>query len=128
MNKRRTRLMAPIVGALALLALLWLAINVGAGPLAQSPGTQSEAAVAGTVPPYIFYQGRLTGADGNPVAQDSTVGPPERLQWVGSPRWARHHDHMASMTSLVSAGGRLFYIFDEGPTAATHPKPRASIC
>ncbi|MHC4248856.1 MAG: outer membrane protein assembly factor BamB family protein, partial [Planctomycetota bacterium] len=60
----------------------------------------------------------LHGPDGNPVAQDSVVGPPKRLQWVGSPRWARHHDHMASMTSLVSAGGRLFYIFDEGPTAS----------
>ncbi len=60
----------------------------------------------------------LHGPDGNPVAQDSIVGPPERLQWVGSPRWSRHHDHMASMTSLVSAGGRLFYIFDEGPTAS----------
>jgi outer membrane protein assembly factor BamB len=58
------------------------------------------------------------GPDGNPVAQDSIVGPPERLQWIGSPRWSRHHDHMASMTSLVSAGGRLFYIFDEGPTAS----------
>ena len=58
------------------------------------------------------------GPDGNPVAQDSVVGPPERLQWVGSPRWSRHHDHMASMTSLVSTGGRLFYIFDEGPTAS----------
>ena len=64
------------------------------------------------------------GADGNPVAQDSIVGPPERLQWVGSPRWARHHDHMASMTSLVSAGGRLFYIFDEGPTASVQLPPR----
>jgi len=60
----------------------------------------------------------LHDATGNPVAQDTLVGPPRRLQWVGSPRWARHHDHMASMTSLVSAGGRLFYIFDEGPTAS----------
>ena len=60
----------------------------------------------------------LHGADGNPVAHDAVVGPPRRLQWVGSPRWARHHDHMASMTSLVSASGRLFYIFDEGPTAS----------
>ena len=60
----------------------------------------------------------LHGPDGNPVASDSMVGPPARLQWVGSPRWARHHDHMASMTSLVSAQGRLFYIFDEGPTAS----------
>ena len=58
------------------------------------------------------------GADGNPVADDTIVGPPQRLQWVGSPPWARHHDHMASMTSLVSANGRLFYIFDEGSTAS----------
>ena len=57
-------------------------------------------------------------ATGNPVAHDSVVGPPRRLQWVGGPRWARHHDHMASMTSLVAAGGRLFYIFDEGLTAS----------
>ena len=57
-------------------------------------------------------------ATGNPVAHDSVVGPPRRLQWVGGPRWSRHHDHMASMTSLVSAKGRLFYIFDEGPTAS----------
>ena len=58
------------------------------------------------------------GPDGNPVAHDTVVGPPERLQWIGSPRWARHHDHMASLTSLVSANGRLFYIFDEGSTAS----------
>lgn len=66
----------------------------------------------------------LHGADGNPVAKDSIVGPPERLQWVGGPLWARHHDHMASMTSLVSAGGRLFYILDEGPTASIQLPPR----
>jgi SAM-dependent methyltransferase len=60
----------------------------------------------------------LHGADGNPVAQDSIVGPPERLQWIGSPRWSRHHDHMASLNALVSASGRLFYILDEGPTAS----------
>ena len=63
-------------------------------------------------------------ADGNPVAKDSIVGPPERLQWVGGPLWARHHDHMASMTSLVSAKGRLFYILDEGPTASIQLPPR----
>jgi len=57
-------------------------------------------------------------ADGNPVADDAIVGPPTRLAWIGSPRWARHHDHMASMTSLVSAAGRLFYILDEGSRAS----------
>jgi len=55
------------------------------------------------------------GADNNPVAHDLLVGPPRQYQWVGSPRWARHHDHMASMSALVSTGGRLFYIMDEGP-------------
>lgn len=54
-------------------------------------------------------------ATGNAVAQDSTVGPPRGFQWIGSPTWARHHDHMSSMTALVSAGGRIFYIIDEGP-------------
>ncbi|MDF1814204.1 MAG: PQQ-binding-like beta-propeller repeat protein [Verrucomicrobiales bacterium] len=54
------------------------------------------------------------GADGNAVAQDEKVGPPTRLQWLGNPRWSRHHDRMASMSALVSGGGRLFYIMDEG--------------
>ncbi len=60
----------------------------------------------------------LHGPDGNPVSNDEAVGPPRRLQWVGSPRWARHHDHMASLTAMVSAKGRVFYIIDEGPTAS----------
>ena len=66
----------------------------------------------------------LHDATGNPVARDTVVGPPRRLQWVGSPRWARHHDHMASMTSLVATGGRLFYIMDEGPTASIQLPPQ----
>ena len=53
-------------------------------------------------------------ASGNAVAHDETVGPPRHLQWVGSPRWSRHHDRMASMSALVSSGGRMFYIMDEG--------------
>ena len=54
----------------------------------------------------------------NAVAHDTVVAPPRRLQWVGSPRWARHHDRMASLSALVSSGGRLFYIFDEGLRAS----------
>lgn len=56
----------------------------------------------------------LHGPDGNPVGTDTLVGPPRRVQWLGLPRWARHHDHMASMTDMVSAAGRLFYILDMG--------------
>ncbi|MBN1804024.1 MAG: PQQ-binding-like beta-propeller repeat protein [Sedimentisphaerales bacterium] len=53
-------------------------------------------------------------ADGNPVAHDSVVGAPRHLQWVGSPRWSRHHDHLASVGAVVSSAGRIFYIIDEG--------------
>ena len=60
----------------------------------------------------------LHGPDGNPTGNDTLVAPPKRLQWLGSPGWARHHDHMASMTSLVSSNGRLFYILDEGSRAS----------
>lgn len=51
---------------------------------------------------------------GNAVAHDTVVDLPERLQWVGSPRYSRHHDRMASMSALVSAKGRMTYIMDEG--------------
>ena len=54
----------------------------------------------------------------NAVANDMQVGPPRQLQWKGGPEWARHHDHMASTVALVTAGGRLFYIMDEGPTSS----------
>jgi len=52
------------------------------------------------------------------VAHDAEVGPPRHLQWVSDPAWSRHHDHMASMSALVSSHGRIFYIMDEGPREA----------
>ena len=51
----------------------------------------------------------------NAVAHDTVVAPPRGMQWCGSPRYSRHHDRMSSLSALVSAGGRLFYIFDEAP-------------
>ena len=65
----------------------------------------------------------LHGADGNAVAKDSQVGPPRRLQWVGSPRWSRHHDRMASMSAMTSAKGRLFYVMDEGSRVSIQLPP-----
>jgi len=57
----------------------------------------------------------LHGPDGNPVAQDSVVGPPERYQWIAGPLWLRSHESDSSVKALVSARGRLFYIADEAP-------------
>jgi len=66
----------------------------------------------------------LHGPDGNPVAQDDQVQPPRHLQWVGSPKWTRHHDRMASMSALVTTGGRIFYIMDEGSRAIVQLPPK----
>ena len=60
----------------------------------------------------------LHDAGNNAVSSDSMVASPHQLRWVGGPRWVRHHDHMSSLMAEVSAGGRLFYIFDEGNTAS----------
>lgn len=60
----------------------------------------------------------LHDVSNNAVSSDTLVASPHQLRWVGGPRWVRHHDHMSSLEAQVSAGGRLFYIFDEGNTAS----------
>src|SRR6478736_4659059 len=66
----------------------------------------------------------LHDSGGNAVAHDDVVGPPKHLQWLGSPRWSRHHDRMASMSALVSANGRIFYIMDEGSRISIQTPPK----
>ncbi len=61
---------------------------------------------------------------GNAVSNDTLVGPPANLQWVGSPRWTRHHEHMSSLNALVSANGRIFYIVDEGSRVSIQLPPK----
>jgi outer membrane protein assembly factor BamB len=51
---------------------------------------------------------------GTMVGGDTVVGPPRRLQWMGHPKWLRNHDFMSSMHAMVSCGGRVFYVIDEG--------------
>jgi outer membrane protein assembly factor BamB len=60
----------------------------------------------------------LYNSTNNAVSNDTLAGSPRHLQWVGSPEWTRHHDHMESMSAMVSDKGRIFYIMDEGPTAS----------
>ncbi len=55
----------------------------------------------------------LHDAGGNAVAHDRVVGPPRHLQWTAGPRWARSHGYTPSVSAMVSAGGRLFYLCDE---------------
>jgi outer membrane protein assembly factor BamB len=60
------------------------------------------------------WQQHHHGADNNAVARDSVVGPPRHYQWINDPVWSRSHLGMASITSLISAKGRLFSIEDRG--------------
>lgn len=60
----------------------------------------------------------LHGPDNNAVARDTVVGPPQHLQWISGPKWARGHEVLASVSIAVTAGGRMFYIADDGPTAS----------
>lgn len=55
---------------------------------------------------------------GSCVSEDVLVGPPRRLQWVGSPRHGRSHEHTSSLQALVSAKGRIFDVTDLGSRAS----------
>ena len=57
----------------------------------------------------------LHDAGGNAVAKDAVAGPPRHMQWLGAPLWSRHHHTLASISSVVSARGRIFTIVDEAP-------------
>ena len=64
----------------------------------------------------------LHGPDGNPVARDRVVGPPRQYQWISNPVWQRCHETDSSLSTLVTARGRLFYIEDQAPTSLTGPQ------
>ena len=61
----------------------------------------------------------LHDASNDCTARDEVVGPPQRLQWHCGPLWTRSHEYTSSLVAMVSAGGRLFYLFDEGLTGVT---------
>ncbi len=69
----------------------------------------------------------LYDASNNAVSGDMIVGPPRQLQWIGGQTWARSHDHLASVSAVVSAGGRVFSIEDEAPIAAVIIEPKWSL-
>ena len=60
----------------------------------------------------------------NAVAKDSLIEPPTRYQWVGGELYGRQHDHMSSVSAVVSSGGRVFTIFDEAPRASILTPPK----
>ena len=66
----------------------------------------------------------LHDASNNAVSGDTAVGPPRGLRWNCGPKYARSHEHFASLSTMVTAGGRVFYIIDEGPTSSVFLPPK----
>ena len=61
----------------------------------------------------------LHDCDGNPVAEDTKVGPPARYQWETGPTWLQNHGTDSSMMGLVTAQGRVFYLENKAPISTT---------
>ena len=66
----------------------------------------------------------LYDASNNAVSKDRVVAPSQGLRWTCGPRYARSHEHFASMSAMVTAGGRIFYIIDEGPISSVYLPPQ----
>ena len=63
----------------------------------------------------------LYGPGNNAVSRDTAIGPVASLKWNCGPLWSRSHEFTSSVNILVSAGGRVFYVVDEGITSVTTP-------
>jgi SAM-dependent methyltransferase len=59
----------------------------------------------------------LHDASNNAVAADTRIGPPRRMKWQCGPLWSRSHEIVSSITAMISANGRMFYVVDEAPTS-----------
>jgi len=78
----------------------------------------------GNIDEWTHY---LHDASNNAVAHDNVVAVPSHIQWVGAPKWARHHNYLSSTSAMVSTGGRVFAIMDEGPPASLAQPPKWSL-
>ena len=65
----------------------------------------------------------LHDAGNNAVAHDDRVGPPKHLQWKAGPMWCRSHEFASSVQAMVTGGGRLFCVIDEGITGQPRGVP-----
>ena len=66
----------------------------------------------------------LHDASNDAVARDRQVGPPKGLRWLAGPKWCRSHEMPSSVGSVVTSGGRIFTILDEGPTGVFKKLPQ----
>ncbi len=90
-------------------------------------GTRWEKTVKPRPAQIAEWTHYLNDAAGNAVAKDSLIGPPRHMQWTAEPVWSRNHHTLASISGVVSAQGRMFYIVDEGPASSMEVAPTWSL-
>ncbi len=90
------------------------------GGVAMVKGTKTVKPVPDDIDEWTHY---LYDAKNNAVSHDKKVKTPTSLQWVSGPRWSRNHDHMSSVSAVVTTGGRIFSILDEGSRASIQYPP-----
>ncbi len=59
----------------------------------------------------------LHDCSNNAVSEDELVGPPKHMQFRTGIQWSRLHHKQASVSAVVTAAGRLFYVMDSGTGA-----------
>jgi len=59
-------------------------------------------------------------ASGIGTGSDTVVTQPRSIQWKAGPEYSRSHENMSSVSAVVSSGGRVFSIMDEGPKASVY--------
>ena len=73
------------------------------------------------VPPEIDnWSHHMYDATGIGTGKDTAVSRPRSIQWKAGPEYGRSHENMSSVSAVVSAGGRVFSIMDEGPAASIY--------
>ena len=90
------------------------------GGVAMVKGKKTMKPVPDDIDDWTHY---LHDPKNNAVSHDKRVETPTSLQWESGPRWSRHHDHMSSVSAVVTTGGRVFSILDEGPKASIQYPP-----
>jgi len=66
----------------------------------------------------------LHSPDNNAVSFDRLSDIPRALQWIGGPLWLKSHELSAALSAMVTAQGRLFYIFDASAPGMSHMPDR----
>ncbi len=94
----------------------WLRVLVSGGVAYVNKGSAWTKLVKPARPGADEWTHYLYDASGNPVSRDRLVGPPRHLHWTAGPAHTRSHEYASSIAAVVSSGGRIFYLADEGST------------